>query len=545
MIAFLLPGQGCYQPGAFAGQYPADLGEVFETADRVAAEFDRPGISQLLRRADAPAAAALAGSDPFALQLAIFAAGLAWYRLGLRSARPDLLIGHSMGEITALTAAGVFDLADGARLVCHRSLALQTRCPEPGGMLAVRMNARRAAALVELVDQPGLALAVSNAPGQSVLSGPHPALAQATAAAQALGAAATVLPAPYPYHSPALVTAALAFAAAIGGIGQRPLQARVYSPVAGRYLDDRFDAKQLLVDQLTRSVDFLGAIRRIYDDGVRTFLECGPVGLAGQVRRSVPDVQAEAVQAPASPAFEPSGAYPAAAPFAAGQPWQQASQPIYLQPAAGLPALGQPDFGRAAATPPVPGQPAHQPQPTLANPYPAGQSSFGQAPFGQPQVGQSFFGQAPFGQPSFGQPSFGQPNVQPVTANPIQPSVIQPARVELNGTAPAQPSTTPNQPNQPVQPNVQPTQPAGLSRPEVAEVLAELVSLYADSLGYPAEAVSADADLEADLGIDSLKRAEMLGKVRAHFGLVDAGDDGRFLAQSTLAELAELVAAAR
>ncbi|GAA4675524.1 hypothetical protein GCM10023324_31230 [Streptomyces youssoufiensis] len=76
-------------------------------------------------------------------------------------------------------------------------------------------------------------------------------------------------------------------------------------------------------------------------------------------------------------------------------------------------------------------------------------------------------------------------------------------------------------------------------------MLGELRELYAGTLGYPVEAVTGDADLEADLGIDSLKRAEMLGKVSAHFGLDASVDGGRFLAQSTLAELAELIAAAR
>ncbi|MFJ9406901.1 phosphopantetheine-binding protein, partial [Streptomyces sp. NPDC101393] len=77
----------------------------------------------------------------------------------------------------------------------------------------------------------------------------------------------------------------------------------------------------------------------------------------------------------------------------------------------------------------------------------------------------------------------------------------------------------------------------------VGEVLEELRELYASTLGYPVEVITGDADLEADLGIDSLKRAEMLGKVTAHFGLGESAEDGRFIAQSTLADLAGLVTA--
>ncbi len=75
-------------------------------------------------------------------------------------------------------------------------------------------------------------------------------------------------------------------------------------------------------------------------------------------------------------------------------------------------------------------------------------------------------------------------------------------------------------------------------------VVSQLRELFAGTLGYPVEMVTADADLEADLGIDSLKRVEMLAKVSAQFGLGESIESGRFIAQSTLAEVAELVLAA-
>ena len=74
-------------------------------------------------------------------------------------------------------------------------------------------------------------------------------------------------------------------------------------------------------------------------------------------------------------------------------------------------------------------------------------------------------------------------------------------------------------------------------------MLEQLRALYAETLGYPPEAITPEADLEADLGIDSLKRAEMLAKVTVHFQLKDA-DDGRYASHQTLAELAGLVISA-
>jgi [acyl-carrier-protein] S-malonyltransferase len=77
----------------------------------------------------------------------------------------------------------------------------------------------------------------------------------------------------------------------------------------------------------------------------------------------------------------------------------------------------------------------------------------------------------------------------------------------------------------------------------LSSVLEQLRELYAETLGYPAEAMTPEADLEADLGIDSLKRAEMLAKVTSHFRLEDL-EEGQLASHQTLAELASLVAAA-
>ncbi|MEO7615175.1 MAG: acyltransferase domain-containing protein [Streptosporangiaceae bacterium] len=382
---FLLPGQGGYSPGAFAGEAAPEVAEVLAVVDRVAAEFGRDGVSRLLTEPDAPGPAELMRSDSFALQLAVFAAGVCWFRLAARGATPDVVVGHSMGEIAALTVAGAFDLADGARLVCHRSEALLAHCPEDGGMVALELAEPRAAHLVGAVAERGLAVAVANAPRQTVVSGPDGAVATVASLAETLGVRVTRLTAPFPFHSPMLALAAHAFAHAITGIRQRPPHLGVYSPTAGGHVRGDTDLKALLARQLTTAVQFLAAVRELHAAGAETFVECGDAGLSGLVRRSVPAV-----------------------------------------------------------------------------------------------------------------------STSKSTSAPAEPVVIAPA-------------------------------PAG-------GVLEELRELYAVSLGYPVEVITADADLEADLGIDSLKRAEMLAKVSAHFGLGESAQDGRFIAQPTLAALADLIA---
>ncbi|MFC8827454.1 acyltransferase domain-containing protein [Streptomyces sp. NPDC057137] len=405
---FLLPGQGGYTPGNLAGDDSPDVREVLDAADRVAAEFGREGVSHLMTNADAPSAADLMRSDSFALQLAVFTSAVAGFRIAERQGGPDVVVGHSMGEIAALTVAGAFSLTDGARLVCHRSEALLAHCPSNGGMVALELPAGRTAHLVGAVADRGLAVAVSNAPRQTVVSGPDEAIGTIARLAGAMGVRATRLNAPFPFHSPMLALAAHAFGEAVTGIRQRPLRRAVYSPVAGGYVHDDSDLRALIARQLTAPVRFTAAIRQLHADGAQHFVECGRAGLSGLVGRTVPDVS-------------------------------------------------------TAHTVRVRGTDS-TPAPTLDETVPA-----------------------------------------------------EPAR-----TAEVTPAATP--------------------APVGVDVLDELRELYASTLGYPVEVITGDADLEADLGIDSLKRAEMLGKVSAQFGLGEAALGGRFLAQPTLADLADLIA---
>jgi [acyl-carrier-protein] S-malonyltransferase len=401
---FLLAGQGAYRPGLFASPESRETVEpVLAAVDAVAAEFGHPGVRTLLSGATSPPAAELARTDPFALQLAVFAASLGEFRLATRSATPDVLVGHSIGELAALTAAGGFDIADGARLVCLRSQALAQCVSAPGGMLAVDMIERRAAHLIGAVGDRQLAVAVLNAPARTVIAGPDSGLDLAAAAAAALGVRTVRLPAPYAFHSPGLAVAAHDFAETAASIGQRPLRMPVFSPLLGDYVADTESFLSLLVRHLTTRVDFLAAIRALHGEGMRVMVECGRSGLGDLVRASVPDVLVGGhAEKPAPPA--------------------------------------------------VSGQRAVSGQPVVS---------------GQPAVSDADM--------------------------------------------------------------------------EDDDMVTQLRELYATELGYPFDAVEPDADLEADLGVDSLKRAEMLGKVAAQFSLPESVQDGRFMGHATLAELADMI----
>ncbi|NGN66968.1 acyltransferase domain-containing protein, partial [Streptomyces sp. A7024] len=283
--ALLLPGQGAYRPGALADELGAPVAELLDTVDAVAAEFGRPGVAKLLRDADAdaPDARRLAATDPFALQLAIYATALAHAAVADRRERADVVLGHSMGEIAAAAHAGCFTVADGARIAAHRAEALEQTAAGSGGMLAVQLSARRAEALLAAAERPGSRLAVINAPRHVVLSGPETDLGELAALADVLRVRAVRLPAPYPFHNPLLASAQAAFAAAIEDIPQRGARTQLYSPGLGRLVTGETDVKGMLVAQLTVPVDFLAAVRDLQTYGLERVVECGRAGLSSIV----------------------------------------------------------------------------------------------------------------------------------------------------------------------------------------------------------------------------------------------------------------------
>ncbi|MFW6690944.1 acyltransferase domain-containing protein [Streptomyces sp. MAR4 CNX-425] len=537
--ALLLPGQGAYRPGAFAGPVSAPVADLLDVVDAVAAEFGHDPVSPLLTDPGAADGRRLAETDPFALQLAIYAAALVHAReVDLREPA-DVVLGHSMGEMAAAAHAGCFTPADGARIAAHRARALEHTAAEAGGMLALTLPARRATALLTAAELPGARLAVVNAPRHVVASGPEPALGRLAALADVLGVRAVRLTAPYPFHNPLLATAQAEFAAAIEGVAERPARRRLYSPALGGLVTEDTDVKAALVAQLTRPVDFLAALRDLQTYGLESVVECGRAGLGELVRQAAGCRAESAERWLAERAGEAGararGAAPVAAPGAVGAevpdalPADPAGAPAAAVPA-GAASVAGPGSGRPVA--PAPG--AHPgATPAAAGPVPAPRES---APASPTDTGTAVpgpvAGPAPSPGPAGGGPVPAAAAVAaapaPVAGGPVPEALAAPwdsASVSHPAAGPAIPV------------------PAAASSAPAAgdDVLATLQQVYADRLGYPVEAMDPDADLEGDLGIDSLRRMEVLSTLIDRFGLHHVADDTRFALQSTLGGLARLI----
>ncbi len=215
----------------------------------------------------------------------------AWTVLHERFGMPaDAFAGHSYGELTALAAAGRFKPAELFALSRLRG-DLMARKPEgdPGAMLAVRASV---ADIEPVLKSNGLNLVVANlnAPNQTVLSGPTSEVEKAEKALVAAGLAGVRLPVAAAFHSEFVADAAVPFRAALDGVPFAPGSAPVFAnTTASPYPADEKSAKDLLANQLAKPVAFIDQIRAMADSGVRTFVEVGPGAVLTRLAEAILD----------------------------------------------------------------------------------------------------------------------------------------------------------------------------------------------------------------------------------------------------------------
>ncbi len=281
-VAFLFPGQGSQYPYMgrdLACVFPEFL-DILREANRLF--HDRRSLSSYIypeegqgQNADRQLRSTRIAQPAIGAVSAGMAAVLE--RFGLR---PDLVCGHSFGELTALYAAGWITRADFLRLgvlrgqLMHRAAAGRT---SPGGMLAVRAEAEACRRIVESLAG-DLVVANFNSPVQTVLSGSLEAVDKAHRFFRQKGISAVKLPVAAAFHSPLVTEAARPFAEAVAGTRIEPTSVRVISnTTAVPYPLEREQAQELLGHQLSHPVRFLDSIVSLYrQHEARIFVEVGP-----------------------------------------------------------------------------------------------------------------------------------------------------------------------------------------------------------------------------------------------------------------------------
>ncbi|MGW5383193.1 ACP S-malonyltransferase [Nocardia sp. NPDC003963] len=291
----LFPGQGSQRPGmaAWIRDHPV-AADVFRRADEIL------GISltQLCVHGTADELRATDVTQP-----AIVATSLAL--LAIRREQgllPAAVAGHSLGEFTALAAAGVLGEEAVLRLVHRRGeLMAEASRRYDGAMSAViGLPAVRVDALCAAVGAGVVQVANYNQPTQTVVSGASAAVAELEESARAAGAAKVVrLKVDGAFHSPLMAGIADAFGAELDRYALNPPRVPVLSAVTAGYVEDPAEIRALLRGQLLAPVRWVDTIRRAVGDGYDELIELGPGQvLTGFSRRIAPDVNASAVSGP-------------------------------------------------------------------------------------------------------------------------------------------------------------------------------------------------------------------------------------------------------
>ncbi len=209
-------------------------------------------------------------------QPALFTVGYAAYHYWLASGgrKPSAVAGHSLGEYTALAAAGVFTFAEGVKLVRARGMAMSKAYPEGGAMAAVLgMDAE---ALQEVTASAGCVVANDNCPGQVVISGTAASVEKAAEAAKAKGAKRVVmLPVSGPFHSPLMASAVPDLAEAMAEVMFKDADIPVIMNVTAQAEQEAFAIKQHLMTQLTGTVRWRESVKTLEGMGITQAYEFG------------------------------------------------------------------------------------------------------------------------------------------------------------------------------------------------------------------------------------------------------------------------------
>ena len=294
-VAFVFPGQASQYSGMgkeLAEKYPVARA-VFDEADK-ALGFS---VSKLCFEGTEDDLKLTANTQPAILTVSV-AAGRVLAEKGIV---PDFVAGHSLGEYSALVAAGSVKFADAVKLVHKRGTYMQEAVPAGQGAMAAIMglspavvqDACKRAAEGEICSPANL-----NSPEQTVISGHAGAVKRAVEIASQLGAKRSmVLPVSAPFHSALMMPAQEKLEEDLNAAAFEDLQVPLVTNVDADSIRQGEEARSALIRQVTMPVRWEESMRMLLDEGVNTFVEVGPgrvlTGLMRQIERSVATLNVE------------------------------------------------------------------------------------------------------------------------------------------------------------------------------------------------------------------------------------------------------------
>lgn len=302
--AFLFPGQGSQAVGMGAA-----LADAFPVAREVFAEVDDAlgqRLSLLMREGPEDQLTLTENAQPALMAVSVAVMRALKAEFGVEVTAAAFVAGHSLGEYSALCAAGTLSLADAARLLKLRGQAMQRAVPVGRGAMASLIGPKTDLALAEAAAAAGAEVGVcvvanDNNAGNVVISGEKAAVDRAIEKAKELGARAIPLNVSAPFHCPLMAPAAQEMADALADAALIAPAVPVVANVTARPETDPAIIRRLLVDQVTGRVRWRESMEWMAaDGGVTRFVEVGSGKvLAGMAKRIAPDAESVSLNAPA------------------------------------------------------------------------------------------------------------------------------------------------------------------------------------------------------------------------------------------------------
>ncbi len=478
-VAWLFPGQGSQYHGMFDNFVAIEpaAARALATANSVLSKHGHPTFDEL-----AWCQTESLGENVWHTQAAMLVAD--WIMLEClrsRGHRPTLVSGHSYGEFAAMLAAGCWDFESALLATWHRCQSIVKNVPTGCSMLSIHASRAK---VEQLIVEDSLPLYVShvNAPEQIVVGGKQAAIAHLSELLDDEGIGTRILAVPTAFHTPALQPAQAAFRKGLESIEIGPPRIPLLSSITVRYEAEPSQIAANLVEQLIHPVDFVALCQRLKRDKIGLILEVGPQQVLSRlVRQNLGD----SIQVISTDHSKRGAQYQLLC--------AEANLELFCSGTADdVPAAQQPSSS-AMQTKRDAKAPIH----------------FDATTARRERMRQRGRSQSQMAQP-----------VRFADANAIEPQKADTAEGNLVGrwtedsAPPFEPACQPSLQLQATQSAVE--QPTKNATDKIATFLIDFV---VEQTGYPAEIIELDWDIEADLGIDSIKKAQLFGELREFFDL--------------------------
>jgi acyl transferase domain-containing protein/NAD(P)-dependent dehydrogenase (short-subunit alcohol dehydrogenase family) len=502
-IAFLFPGQGSQYAGMLSElvrQSPA-AAEAMGRVDAAMARLGHPSFAEIAWKNTTEL-----GTDVWRTQVAMLLADMIMHDvLSSWNIRPDCVSGHSYGEFPALVAAGVWSLDQCIRATHARCQAVEASRTGHGALLSTTATPEMVERLSAAING-AVFVSSHNAPDQTVIGGDRDAIREMSRQLESKGFEVRLLPVPRPFHTPLMADVKAPLRQALEQEVLFPPRVPMLSSVTNRYVAEPDDIRDNLVAQMTNPVRYVALVERLVRDGVNVFIEVGPQQVLTRLHRRILGDRSLAI-------------------IASDHPKRPGLEQIYRIRAL-LDCVGVTSevTTEKVSIPSVAAQ--TQSVPAASKPASIAIQAFDATARRREKRRQAASG-APLARSAEKSiPSKPTPAVA-VAAPPAPITRVAEPVAKTNGHQPAKSSPEIAQP--PVAPEpVSSVKTKSGPSPENLELF--LINFVVEQTGYPPEIVELDADLEADLGIDSIKKAQLFGELREYFDIQPtSGEEGGHL----------------